>query len=629
MDVDLTTEPLGTGGDGQPVYLRDIWPSQREIADAIETAIESDMFRKSYGEVFEGDETWKALAVPEGDRYAWDEQSTYVKQPPYFEGMPREPPEGFERIEGARALALLGDSVTTDHISPAGAIKKDSPGGQYLIEHGVEPKDFNSYGSRRGNHEVMMRGTFANVRLRNQLAPGTEGGFTVHLPDGEQMTIFDAAMRYAEEGVPLCVLAGKEYGSGSSRDWAAKGPRLLGVRFAIAESYERIHRSNLVGMGVLPLQFPDGESVASLGLTGHELFDLAPLEEGARTLEVTATPDSGDPIRVRGAGSDRHAQGVALLPPRRHPPLRPSGAARIGLLSVDASPALERVRWTRYSTNKCSLHQSRKTGAGKKEVSDTPMDLNLTKRQQEIFDFIKRYGAKYGYPPTVREIGKAVGLASSSTVHAHLANLEKYGVLGATRPSRGRSSCCSTRPSRRSRPSGLSRSSARSRQAQPVLAEENIEEYVQVPAWRAATRASTCCRCRARACATPASWRATMWSCASRTRRGDGDIVVALLGEEATVKRFFKERTTSGFSPRTPAMEPIRSRTCEVLGRVVGSVQEDLMARSQEPAASARGRHRTGSSTPASARLDDRACALFETRAETASARCLVWWRQR
>jgi len=296
MDVDITSEPLGEGSDGEPVYLRDIWPSQREIADEIESAIESDMFRKSYGQVFEGDETWRNLEVPSGDRYAWDPASTYVKRPPYFDDMPAEAPAGFEPIEGARALALLGDSVTTDHISPAGAIKKDSPAGRYLIERGIEPKDFNSYGSRRGNHEVMMRGTFANVRLRNQLAPGTEGGFTLHLPDGEEMTIFDAALRYADEGVPLCVLAGKEYGSGSSRDWAAKGPRLLGVRFAIAESFERIHRSNLVGMGIVPLQFPDGASVSSLGLTARERFDLAPLTEGARTLRVTAAPDEGEPI---------------------------------------------------------------------------------------------------------------------------------------------------------------------------------------------------------------------------------------------------------------------------------------------------------------------------------------------
>jgi aconitate hydratase len=259
MDLDLLTEPLGEDRDGQPVYLRDLWPSQAEVNAAVESAVESDMFRKSYGEVFEGDENWNGLDVPEGDRYAWDDGSTYVKRPPYFEGMPADAPDGFEAIRGARALALLGDSVTTDHISPAGAIKRDSPAGRYLLEHGVEQREFNSYGSRRGNHEVMMRGTFANVRLRNQLAPGTEGGITVK--DGEQTTIYDAAMAYQDEGVPLCVLAGKEYGSGSSRDWAAKGPRLQGLRFALAESYERIHRSNLVGMGVLPLQFPDGETV--------------------------------------------------------------------------------------------------------------------------------------------------------------------------------------------------------------------------------------------------------------------------------------------------------------------------------------------------------------------------------
>jgi aconitate hydratase len=278
MDVDLLGEPL----QGE-VRLSDIWPSQQEIAEAIERAIESDMFRKSYGEVFDGNENWNALEVPKGDRYAWDPESTYVKRPPYFEGMPAQAP-GFVPIRGARAIAVLGDSVTTDHISPAGSIKKESPAGRYLIERGVEQRDFNSYGSRRGNHEVMMRGTFANIRLRNRLAPGTEGGFT--RKNGEVATIYEAAMEYAQEGVPLCVLAGKEYGSGSSRDWAAKGPRLLGVRFVIAESYERIHRSNLVGMGVLPLQFPDGQSVESLGLTGDETFDLAPLEEGARTLGV-------------------------------------------------------------------------------------------------------------------------------------------------------------------------------------------------------------------------------------------------------------------------------------------------------------------------------------------------------
>ncbi len=281
MDVDLLTEPLQ--GD---VKLSDIWPSGDEVREAIANAVESDMFRRSYGEVFEGDEDWNALEVPEGNRYVWGDESTYVKRPPYFEDMPTDPPDGFQPIEGARCLALLGDSVTTDHISPAGAIKPDSPAGEYLRAHGIERKDFNSYGSRRGNHEVMMRGTFANVRLRNQLAPGTEGGWTVK--DGKQTTIFDAAMEYADDGVPLCVLAGKEYGSGSSRDWAAKGPRLLGVRFVIAESYERIHRSNLVGMGILPLQFPEGDSLESLGLTGEETFDLDPLEDGAQALAVRA-----------------------------------------------------------------------------------------------------------------------------------------------------------------------------------------------------------------------------------------------------------------------------------------------------------------------------------------------------
>jgi len=296
MDIDIFEEPLGEGSDGEPVYLRDIWPTQQEINETVEQSVKSEMFTGSYGEVFEGDENWNGLDVPEGDRYAWDDNSTYVKLPPYFKDMPAEAPDSFQRIGGARILALLGDSVTTDHISPAGSFREDSPAGKYLVERGVERKDFNSYGSRRGNHEVMMRGTFANVRLRNQLAPGTSGGYTVHLPDGEETTIFDAAMQYADEGVPLGVLAGKEYGSGSSRDWAAKGPRLLGVRFVIAESYERIHRSNLVGMGILPLQFADGQNVESLGLTGKETFDIAELKDGDRTLKVTATPDDGDPI---------------------------------------------------------------------------------------------------------------------------------------------------------------------------------------------------------------------------------------------------------------------------------------------------------------------------------------------
>ncbi|MGZ4235800.1 MAG: aconitate hydratase AcnA [Solirubrobacteraceae bacterium] len=297
MDIDLYDEPLGEDEHGQPVFLKDIWPSAAEVSQTIEDAVQSDMFRKSYAEVFDGDERWNSLEVPGGDSFAWADDSTYVRRPPFFEDLPREP-EPVADIEGARVLAVLGDSVTTDHISPAGSIKRDGPAGKYLIEHGVEVRDFNSYGSRRGNHEVMMRGTFANIRLRNQLAPGTEGGVTMYLGgsgssegEPEQMSIYDAAMRYQGEGTPLVVLAGKEYGSGSSRDWAAKGTRLLGVRAVIAESFERIHRSNLVGMGVLPLQFADGESASSLGLTGKETFTIAGLagaDEVPRELTVRA-----------------------------------------------------------------------------------------------------------------------------------------------------------------------------------------------------------------------------------------------------------------------------------------------------------------------------------------------------
>jgi aconitate hydratase len=278
MDIDIVGEPLGQDAQGQDVYLRDIWPSEREVAETIEQAIHSDMFRSSYGEVFAGDERWNSLQVPEGDRFAWEPDSTYVRLPPYFDGMPAQP-EPLTDIQEARVLALLGDSVTTDHISPAGSIKRDGPAGDYLQQHGVAPRDFNSYGSRRGNHEVMMRGTFANIRLRNRLAPGTEGGVTLHLPDGEQTSIYDAAMRYAEEGVALVVLGGKEYGSGSSRDWAAKGTKLLGVRAVIAESFERIHRSNLIGMGVLPLQFPESQSAESLGIDAHEQFSISGFAE--------------------------------------------------------------------------------------------------------------------------------------------------------------------------------------------------------------------------------------------------------------------------------------------------------------------------------------------------------------
>src|SRR4051794_8487118 len=299
MDLDLLNDPLGQDQNGEDVFLRDIWPTQQEVNDAVNSAVESDMFRNQYGDtLFEGDENWQGIDIPTGDRYAWDDDSTYVRQPPYFEGMEREPREDFDEIKGARCIAKLGDSVTTDHISPAGAIKEDSPAGRYLKEHDVEKKDFNSYGSRRGNHEVMVRGTFANVRIRNQLAPDTEGGVTKHFPSGEEMSIYDAAMKYAEDDTPLCVIAGKEYGSGSSRDWAAKGPNLQGIKFALAESYERIHRSNLVGMGVLPLQFPDGENAESLGLSGEETFDLDTLEDGARTLKVRAD-DKEFEARVR------------------------------------------------------------------------------------------------------------------------------------------------------------------------------------------------------------------------------------------------------------------------------------------------------------------------------------------
>ncbi|MEZ5074712.1 MAG: aconitate hydratase [Solirubrobacterales bacterium] len=295
MDFDFETEPLGVGSDGEAVYLRDIWPSAAEIRDTVAEAVRADMFAKSYANVFEGDERWKAIKVPEEDRYTWPE-STYVRRPPFFAGMDAEPAARMEPIAGARVLAKLGDSITTDHISPAGAIKKDSPAGRWLIEHGVEVRDFNSYGSRRGNHEVMMRGTFANVRLRNELVD-REGGWTRHLPDGEEMPIFDAAMKYAEDGVPLVVIAGKEYGSGSSRDWAAKGTLLLGVHAVIAESFERIHRSNLIGMGVLPLQFGDGESAASLGLTGEEEITVGELDPASATeTTVTATRAGADPV---------------------------------------------------------------------------------------------------------------------------------------------------------------------------------------------------------------------------------------------------------------------------------------------------------------------------------------------
>ena len=305
MDLDLLRDPLGHDPQGRPVYLRDLWPSPREVQELIERHVRTELFHKEYSEVFRGDERWQALQAPEGDLYAWDPNSTYIKHPPYFEGMSPEPP-GVRDIRGARVLAYLGDSITTDHISPAGSIKAGSPAGRYLIAHGVEPRDFNSYGARRGNHEVMVRGTFANVRLRNKLAPGTEGGVTRHLPDGEPMSIFEASEKYKAEGVPLLVLAGKEYGSGSSRDWAAKGPALLGVRAVLAESYERIHRSNLVGMGVLPLQFSGGDSAEALRLTGEEIYDIeglaAVLDDdfcAGREITVKATRPDGAQISFK------------------------------------------------------------------------------------------------------------------------------------------------------------------------------------------------------------------------------------------------------------------------------------------------------------------------------------------
>jgi aconitate hydratase A / 2-methylisocitrate dehydratase len=300
-DVDLTTQPLGTDAEGAPVYLSEIWPPASEVADVVAAQVRSEIFTRNYASVFDGDDRWRSLPVPAGKRYAWDPSSTYVARPPFFDGLAADPERPTDIAE-ARVLVMVGDSVTTDHISPAGSIARTSPAGQWLIERGVEPRDFNSYGARRGHHEVMMRGTFANIRLRNLLTPDQEGNVTEHLPSGERMSVYDAAMRYVADGTPLIVLAGKEYGSGSSRDWAAKGPQLLGVRAVIAESYERIHRSNLVGMGVLPLQYLPGESASSLGLTGRETFTISGIADGLRPrqeLAVTARDDAGRETRFR------------------------------------------------------------------------------------------------------------------------------------------------------------------------------------------------------------------------------------------------------------------------------------------------------------------------------------------
>jgi aconitate hydratase len=306
IDIDLRKDAIANDKQGQPVYLADIWPSRSEVDEAVKKSISADMFRRSYGEVYHGDERWRGLPVPKGETYAWDKDSTYIRRAPYFDGMTLKP-AAVEDIRNARVLAVLGDSVTTDHISPAGSIKKDSPAGKYLIDHGVKPADFNSYGSRRGNHEVMVRGTFANVRLRNKMVPNLEGGFTRHLPDGAEMSIFDASEKYIAEHVPLLILAGKEYGSGSSRDWAAKGPLLLGMRAVIAESYERIHRSNLVGMGILALQFLEGETSHSLGLAGEEVFEIT----GIRELIGTFAP--GRQVNVRATANGKTIEFKALV----------------------------------------------------------------------------------------------------------------------------------------------------------------------------------------------------------------------------------------------------------------------------------------------------------------------------
>ena len=331
LDVDLSTQPLGQGSDGKDVFLKDIWPSNKEISDLMAGAVTADMFKKNYANVFKGDERWSSIASPDGDLYAWDKDSTYIKNPPYFDGMTMDVPS-VDDVRGARCIGLFGDSITTDHISPAGAIKKDSPAGRFLISHGVKPIDFNSYGSRRGNDDVMVRGTFANIRIKNQLLDGVEGGFTRYLPNGEQMAMYDAAMKYKEDGTPLVVLAGKEYGTGSSRDWAAKGTLLLGIKAVIAESYERIHRSNLVGMGVLPLQFKAGENAKTLGLTGSEIFDITGLDNGD-SKEATITATAGD------GSKKKFTVHVMLLTPKERAFFRHGGILQYVLRQLAAKKA--------------------------------------------------------------------------------------------------------------------------------------------------------------------------------------------------------------------------------------------------------------------------------------------------
>jgi len=328
VDIDMTREPLGTGSDGKPVYLKDVWPTNKEIGDLIAQSIGPDLFAKSYSDVFKGDSRWSSIASPEGEIYRW-EPSTYIKNPPYFDGMTMQP-SPVSDIRGARCLGLFGDSITTDHISPAGNIKKDSPAGRYLIEHGVQPADFNSYGSRRGNDDIMVRGTFANIRIRNQMLDGVEGGYTQHVPSGEQLAIYDAAMKYKHEGTPLIVIAGKEYGTGSSRDWAAKGTLLLGVKAVITESFERIHRSNLVGMGVLPLQFNEAENAKSLGLTGKETFAITGFSGPDATIAtVTAQSD---------AGTKTFTVRVMLLTPKEREFYRHGGILPYVLRQLAAKP---------------------------------------------------------------------------------------------------------------------------------------------------------------------------------------------------------------------------------------------------------------------------------------------------